>query len=564
MASRDRLPRLTVPPPVLSGLRRGVAVSLLVLVAFMGGVATTQLWPVHTETTYFAADVSVSPRLDSTVELPMVVGDVVMTFSGPLPAPGLQAQVSVRDEVTALVRQGRLDPARLQPGAEELRAAIDAGVSEVAWKFATGALASSLIVLLTYIIARPHHLGRVVAASCTATAVALAGPGAAAYTTYRVENLAEFRATSLLSLVETNRSLLTDLASNANHGAVYVTNLLALSDALRSEFTPVTTEEPVAARFLLVSDIHGMNQYPLMRQIVAREGIDAVIDAGDLLNFGQAREGVLTQIYDGIESLGVPYVFVRGNHDATSATDDGVLRRMSRVPGVVLLEPRAGEHVRVEINGVSISGFNDVRYYNQRDADFGQEQEDAAARFRAANEGRPPTDLVVTHQPYAAQRVEALGTTINGHMHAPDLERGHLQVGSFTGGGLVNQFRLPPLTEQAQQDASEDPLTAGELQGHPYSFDILTVGEDCSILSVTRYSYRNLVSGRPQFDDVRLVNGRALQQTLPEGRVCGPQLGMSTMPLVPADSDANDDDTDVSLVTGEPVSLQTPWPLPRR
>ena len=220
MATRDRR-RLVPPAGVVVGVRRGLALALLTLVAFIGGVATTQLWPVHTETDYFAADVSVAPTLSSAVELPMVVGDVVMTFDGPLPAPGLRAQVSVREEVTDLLRSGRLDASSLQPSQEELREAIDDGVAEVGWKFASGALVTSLLVLLTYAVARPHHLGKVVLAATSATVVALVGPGAAAYLTYRVDNVAEFRATSLLSLVQTNTRLLDNLASNATHGAVY-------------------------------------------------------------------------------------------------------------------------------------------------------------------------------------------------------------------------------------------------------------------------------------------------------------------------------------------------------
>ncbi|RIK17574.1 MAG: metallophosphoesterase [Acidobacteria bacterium] len=535
MATRDGRRTIAPPPGMLAGLRRGVVLAILTVVAFMGGVAATQLWPVHTETQYFAADVSVAPTLDSTVHLPMVVGDVVMSFNGRLPAPGLQAQVSVREEVTDLLRGGRLNTASLEPSQDELRGAIDAGVREVAWKFALGALVTSLAVLLTYTVARPHHLGKVVAAATGATLAATIGPGAAAYLTYRTDNVAEFRATSLLSLVQANRSILTDLTSNADQGAVYVTNLLALSDALREEFTPVTTQAPVAAKFLLVSDIHGMNQYPLMRQIVASEGIDAVIDAGDLVNFGQPREGVLTDIYDGIESLGVPYIFVRGNHDATSADDEALLRRLARIPNVLLLEPTAGDYVEVGVNGVTISGFNDVRYYNQRSDDFGADQVAAADAFKEATAGLTPTDLVVTHEPYAADRVTATGVTLNGHMHAAALERGHVQMGSFTGGGLVNQFRLPPLTEEAQEAAQEDPETAGELQGHPYSFDVLSMGGDLSMLSLTRYSYRNLVSGRPQYDDVSMINGRTLQADPPADRTCGPDLGVVTSPIVAAE-----------------------------
>ena len=70
---------------------------------------------------------------------------------------------------------------------------------------------------------------------------------------------------------------------------------------------------------LLVSDIHAGNQYDLMRTIVQEEGVDVVVDAGDLVNFGTVEEAEATGLFTGIESVGVPYLFVRGNHDANSA-----------------------------------------------------------------------------------------------------------------------------------------------------------------------------------------------------------------------------------------------------
>lgn len=528
---------------LLVGLRRAVLILAMAGVAFMGGVATTQLWPVEASTRYFSAEVAVEPNLASAVHLPTVVGDVFVDFHGPLPAPGLTAQVQVREEVTDLLRSGRLQSTDLQPDQAELRAAMDAGVREVAWKFAAGALGTTLLALLAYAVARPRRTAHVFLVSGAATALALAGPGAAAWLTYRTANVAEFRATSLLSLVQANQGILADLDRKADQGAIYVTNLLALSEAVRQEFNPDAETQPVAARFLLVSDIHGLNHYPLMREIVQAQQIDAVIDTGDLINFGQPREGTLTGIYEGIESLGVPYLFIRGNHDATSPTDEGLLRRLAQVPNVVLLEPTAGEYVRAEVHGVSISGFNDTRYFNQRGADFGADQEALAKSFREATADVEPTDVVAVHQPFAAHRVPAGMVTLNGHMHARALEREHIQLGSFTGGGLVNQFRIPPLTEASREAAKESPETAGELVGHPYSFDVLTIGTDCSVSNLTRYSYRNLVSGRPQYDDVSIINGRTLAASQPaEGRVCGPELGVHTSPLVPAGSGGNGSD----------------------
>lgn len=554
MSTRERFRKVGVV------LRRAVVVALLTLVAFLGGVATTQLWPVQTQTEYFRAGISLEPQLGSTITLPTVVGDMEMSFAHRLPAPDLTAQVQVRDSVSDLLRQGRLRSVDLQPTQAELRAAIDSGVREVAWKFAAGALVTTGAVLLVYAASHPRRLARAAVASVTASALALALPGLAAYLTYRTDRVAEFRTTSLLSLVEGNTDILSGLDRKADQGAVYVTNLLALSSAIREEFTPGEAGGPVAARFLLVSDIHGMNHYPLMREIVQTEQIDAVIDTGDLINFGEPREGDLTGIFEGIESLGVPYLFVRGNHDAVSATDERLLRRMALVPNVVLLEPTAGELQVVSVHGVTITGVNDVRYFNQRSEDFGEGQAGLAASFRDRTADLPPSDLVLTHQPYAALRVTAGATTISGHMHAADLQRGHLQLGSFTGGGLVNQFRLPPLTEAAQEAAEEDPDTAGELTGYPYSFDILTFGEDCAVSTLTRYSYRNLVSGRPQFDDVSLINGRALQAERPEGRTCSPGLGVTVEPVDALARLLGDDDAEDVDPLPEPTVVEVTPP----
>ena len=54
MSTRERITR-----GMAAGLWRALVVMLLTLVAVVGGVATTQLWPVHVETEYFTADVSV-------------------------------------------------------------------------------------------------------------------------------------------------------------------------------------------------------------------------------------------------------------------------------------------------------------------------------------------------------------------------------------------------------------------------------------------------------------------------------------------------------------------------
>ena len=142
--------------------------------------------------------------------------------------------------------------------------------------------------------------------------------------------------------MQRNADLLDGVETRAQQTTPYLKNLLALSAALQDKYTPQSLNEPVAARILFVSDVHGAQQYPLMKAIVDEEQIDAVIDLGDLVNFGSVTEAETVGLFKGIESLGVPYLFVRGNHDASAAGDTALLDRLAKVPNVVLLaaQPR--------------------------------------------------------------------------------------------------------------------------------------------------------------------------------------------------------------------------------
>lgn len=506
---------------------------VLVLAASTGGIAATRLWPVTAQTDYLTAQVALTlaPSTSSTVHTPTVLGDIDLQFDGPVPAPGIEAQVQVREEVTDLLTRGRLDPADFRPDPAQLRATINDALSEVGVKFAGGALLTTAVCSALWVLGRRRaSWARAAVASGIATGLALALPGGAAYLTYRSANLAEYRTTSLLSQFGPSATLFTDIRGQAVRAAPYVQNLLALSQALQQEFSPEEVNEQVGARFLLVSDIHGVDYYPLIAQIVRSEGITAVIDLGDLINFGRVEEGDIAEIYQGIEALGVPYVFVRGNHEARSATDEALLQRLGRIDNVALVEPTDGEYVEVQVAGVRISGWNDVRFFAQESEDFAAAQQSALEEYEAATEGFRPSDIVITHDPYGAYRFDPEGVTINGHMHIPTLKGSHIGVASFTGGGLFNHFLLP-------EDAGQD--TAGELAGQPYGFDILTMGEDCRVLSLTRYAYRNLVSGRPQYDDVSLVNGAKIDPDPPEDRRCEDS---GEVVLTPIEAAADDSD----------------------
>jgi predicted MPP superfamily phosphohydrolase len=494
-------------------LRRGSHVLkwLAVLAAcYLGGVAATNLAPTVAETSQYRAVLRLDPvpRHSPVLHAPTIVGDVDVQFASPVVAPGLDVQVAVREEITNLFTRPNVDIKALQPSNDEISAAIGQAARGVGLRFVLGAGAIAVLLALAshYIRqrnTRRHHVAFVASAMVVATAGTFAGIAV----TYQPARFAEYRTSGVLGVVQRNAGLLADVEARATQVTPYFRNLLAVTQALQQKYVAGTVEGPPSARFLLVSDIHGANQYALMRTIIEQEDIDAVIDSGDLVNFGRVQEGDAAGIYRSIQSLGVPYVFTSGNHDQSSPTDRAVLARMARIPNVVLLEDAAGGLRELSFHGLRITGFNDPRYFGDDNADPTAKAKPAAERYNAAVADEPEPDLVVTHEPYAAEQVERGRLLVNGHIHTPALEGNRIQVGTFTGGGVVSHY-----SEGAGQ----------ELNGQPYSFDIAQFGTSCELTSLTRYSFRNLLEGRPAYDSVQVVSGARIDPYRPPATVQQP------------------------------------------
>src|SRR6478735_5937345 len=356
---------------------------LAVLVAcYLGGVAATNLAPTVAETSQYRAVLRLDPvpRHSPVLHAPTIVGDVDVQFASPIVAPGLDVQVAVREEITNLFTRPHVDIKALQPSPDEISSAITQAATGVGIRFLLGATAIAVLLALAshYIrqrTTRRHHVLFVASAMVVATAVTFGGIAL----TYQPGRFAEYRTSGVLGVVQRNAGLLADVEARATQVTPYFRNLLAVTQALQQKYVAGNVNEPVSARLLLVSDIHGANQYALMRTIIEEEDVDAVIDSGDLVNFGRVQEG------------------------------------------------------------------------------------------NAAVAGQPEPDIVVTHEPYAAEQVERGRLLINGHMHTPAIEGNRIQVGTFTGGGVVSHY-------------SEGP--GQELDGQPYSFDIAQFGTSCELTSL--------------------------------------------------------------------------------
>jgi Icc-related predicted phosphoesterase len=481
-------------------------VSLVVLYAgcIAGGIAATTLFPTTVQTLNYSASLRLSANPDeiSAIHSPTVFGNIDVDFATPVPAPGVLASLQVKERITDLLSRPNISIRSLQPGPLELeKAARDAAIG-LGWRFAAGSLAVALLAIGAYAAwahARPRHRRVAAALGCWALAC-LVTFGSVALG-YRTERLEAFKLTGILGAVQRNSDLLAGVETRAEQTTPYLKNLLALSSALQEKYRPQSLTRPVAARILLVSDIHGANQYPLMKTVVKQEQIDVVIDSGDLVNFGSVAEADAAGIFSGIKSLGVPYLFVRGNHDARSATDAALLSRMAKVPNVVLLEPDEDEYTVQSVAGIRIAGFNDPRWFGDDNQDNAAKQKPAAAAFKAAMADLPEPDVVVSHEPGAVSAIDRAGIKVHGHLHTPRLDGNTIGVGTFTGGGPFSHF-----LEGAKGE---------ELTGQPSAFDVAVFGQDCRLASLTRYQFRNVIEGRPAYDDVTLINGSRIEDKVP-------------------------------------------------
>jgi predicted phosphodiesterase/hypothetical membrane protein len=463
-------------------------------IALVGGIAATNLAPVTAQTQFYQASVSLSPdpREATDILVPTVFGDITLNFRGL--APGIVATPQIRAEITdALARPG-MSASSLQPSSEELERAVRDAAIQVGIRFLVGAALTMVLLLIGYVLVRHRRPRRwLVASATTAALAATTATAVAMQRTYRVDREPTFATTGVLTAVQSNLGIFGDVEERSAQVAPYLRNLIVLSEALQEKYTETSLDREVALRVLLVSDIHASNLYPLMRSIVEEEDIDLVIDAGDIVNFGSAAELDASDIREGIASLEVPYVFVRGNHDARSELDYGVVDAIASVPNAFVLQPSPDRFTELEIGGLRIAGFNDPRWFGDTGSGSAQKQQPARERFVAAFEGRDPVDLLVSHEPWAVLDVPDVGVAVHGHMHSQALEGNRIQAGTFTGGG--------PFAHFAEQAPGE------ELTGQPFAFDVLAFDADCRLATLTRYQYRNLIRGRPAYDDISLVNG---------------------------------------------------------
>jgi putative phosphoesterase len=212
---------------------------------------------------------------------------------------------------------------------------------------------------------------------------------------------------------------LADLQQIRNHTRQIVSNLGVLfssADSLMAMADP--EEQGEVVKVLLVSDLHSNPVgVELTKSLATRFGVDFLINAGDLTDMGSKLEASFTE---DLAAVGVPQLFVGGNHDSPEIMDF-----MAEIPESHILD---GDMVTVK--GIKVLGFShplaavpEVEYSSQEEEEEALGQQVTRVYETVAAQGRP--DILVVHDSKLGKKlVKLAGLVIAGHDHRLRIEQG--------------------------------------------------------------------------------------------------------------------------------------------
>ncbi|GAB1336482.1 metallophosphoesterase [Streptomyces sp. E-15] len=358
--------------------------------------------------------------MDTTMALrPSLTGGTKVNVS-PLGALTLDSHVApVRldvnvDQLDPPRSQALVDhPERISGLQDEIVRDVEHGTLDLAVRSCV-AVVSGATALGLAVYRRPR---RALAAGGLALAL-LAASGVSAYATWNPKSVLEPRFSGLLgsapSVVGNARSIVTEFDVYQKELARLVTNVTKLYDATST--LPVYQPDPSTIRVLHVSDIHlNPASWKIIGSLVEQYQVNVVVDSGDTMDHGTAAEN---GFLDPVRDLGVPYVWVRGNHDSRTTQ-----RYLERMRNVHVLDDGRAETVA----GLRFAGTGDPQFTPDRSVVPGGEASEKLAGIRLAGALRDqraagtPVDVAVAHEPSAARETDgAVPLVLCGHLHHED------------------------------------------------------------------------------------------------------------------------------------------------
>lgn len=234
---------------------------------------------------------------------------------------------------------------------------------------------------------------------------------------------------------------------------------------------------------LHISDMHlspiGMD---FAQRLSQSFGVDMVVDTGDITSFGSPLEQA---ILDRIPEFGVPYVFVRGNHDSAQ-----IAARLRTFENTVVLDGAMEEVGGLRIFGASHPLFTPSASRNLEPAGIEETLLEAGERLKARIAVLlPRPDLVAIHDDRMAEPWAGLiPLVISGHFHegaSREINETHfLRVGSTGGGGLEGLAGAELVAEILYFEGEPPELAA---------YDVVELDPDTGDLTVRRTLRNQLI-----------------------------------------------------------------------
>jgi predicted phosphodiesterase len=292
----------------------------------------------------FRAEMSITPSLVGGTEVD-------------IPPLGSLHLDSHRGTLHLKVALGSLDQSRteeLLDNPTAISSAGDRAVDEVTIGVTRLALRMVGLAVLSAILAAAlifRSVRRTAAAGLTALVASAASIGLAA-ATIRPDAISEPRYEGLLVNAPAVVGDARRIADNYGRYAEQLQQIVSNVSRLYTTVSSLPVYEPAGntTRILHVSDLHlNPSSWGLIRTVVETFDIDAVIDTGDMVDWGSSAE---TGYAASIPSVKVPYIYVRGNHDSIA-----IQTAVARQRNAIVLDGKL-----TTVDGVTIAGIGDPQF----------------------------------------------------------------------------------------------------------------------------------------------------------------------------------------------------------
>jgi predicted phosphodiesterase len=389
-----------------------VAAAGAVLGLLVGGHVTGNVGP-------FRAELALSPSLSggTRVAIPPLGALQLATHSGP-------AQLRIRLDALDQQRTEALvnDPNGIARAGEGAVGDLSIGVRRLILQvLGVSVLGSMALGALVY------RSMRRIALCGGASLLLVAGTAGIVAGTFRPDAIEEPRYEGLLTNAP---AVIGDAQRIAGQYEAYRDELQRLVrnvSRLYGTFSTLPVYEPDAntIRVLHISDMH-LNPagWSVVQSVVSQFNIDAVVDTGDITDWGSEPEA---SFVDSIAGLKVPYVYVRGNHDSgiTAAA-------VARQPNAVVLDNSIAT-----VAGLTFAGTGDPRFTPDKttrtaESTAGDVLVRSGTRLseKIHSSGRT-VDVALVHDPASAQPLSAAcPLVLAGHLHRREVRALDVPLGA--------------------------------------------------------------------------------------------------------------------------------------